>query len=469
MSEEKPLIFISHKHSDENIATAVAEVLKTRTLNGVRIYQSSNWKFEGPRFGPGLNEQLTKALWDCDALILLYTSEDNNWQYCTYEFGVATLPGSPARTVVFQCGRDVPVPFAADMRIDVHNPDNIKRFTKQLLTNPDFFPRRGKALVPGADNEVVEQVAEELYERIKGEVTDFIPDVVEWPAWPFLRIELPKAEVDKLEKAAPAERLKTARSVVEQHGVIVKSDTRAPGLFGLQVLTERQKFADLLNSWKDNYPAADASWFDSCCQQILIGARMAFPVISWARLRKVGSDAEYTPVLSRVKRMPFGTKSSQFDIYFYNLSDPRAVPVEEKMIKMGEFFYKSLGQINPDALKLVDLLKELDAQKLNRIPLFSAQNHPLYIIHRSMIDKFLVPRLLSGVNADEITLSALLADDEMTKVFEETFVVVRREASLAEAKDAMVARPGCNDVFVTQNGGRDEPVVGWLTNVDIVR
>lgn len=468
---KKPLIFISHKHSDENIATAVAEVLKARTLNGVRIFQSSNWKQEGPRFGPGLGNQLTQALWESDALILIYTSEDQNWQYCTYEYGVATQPNSPARTIVFQCGRDVPAPFAADLRVDVHNPDNIKRFTKQLLADRNFFPRRGKPLFDDADNEVVEQVAEELYSRIKAETSDIIPDVIEWPAWPFLRIELPKAEVDKLEKAVPAERGKTAREVVEQHGVVIKSDARAPGLFGLQALTEKHKFADLLRTWKDNYPTADASWFDSCCQQIMVGARMEFPVIRWARLRKVGSEAEYTPVLSRVKRLPFGAKSTQFDIYFYNLSDPRAVPVESKMLPIDEFFYKNLGQIDPASLKLTDIVNELDREKLNRIPFFSAENHPLYIVHRSMISEFMLQRALSGtsVSLNDLTLADLFADEEMAKVFERTFVVVSRHASIAEAKDAMVARHGCNDVFVTEGGRSDEPVLGWLTNVRIAR
>jgi hypothetical protein len=473
MSNEKPLIFISHKHTDKDIATAIADVIKNRTLNGVRIYQSSNWKFDGPRFGPGLNNELRQALWNSDALILIYTSEDQNWQYCMYECGVATQPDSPdTRIVVFQCGRDVPTPFAADLRVDVHNPENIKRFTKQLLTSPTFFPRMGKALAPDADNEALEKTAEELFQKIGEQVAD--PSnwqTDEWPAWPFLRVELPKLAVEKLELASSADRVKVSRQIVEGHGVVVKSDARAAALFGLNGLQEKHKFGDLLRTWKDNFPRADATWFDSCCEQIMVGARREFPVIRWARLREVGSESEYTPVLSSVKRLPFGSKSTQFDIYFYNLSDPRAVPVESKMIPVSEFFYKSLGQIIPETLRLTDMVKELDQKRLNRIPLFNAENHPLYIVHRSMIDKFIVRRVMSGGggNPSDLTLADLLADEEMKKVFSNTFVVVKRQASLAEAKDAMVARPGCSDVFVTDEGGHDEPVVGWLTNVVITQ
>jgi hypothetical protein len=57
----------------------------------------------------------------------------------------------------------------------------------------------------------------------------------------------------------------------------------------------------------------------------------------------------------------------------------------------------------------------------------------------------------------------------MKSMFENTFVVVKRQATLAEAKSAMVARPGCSDVFVTAGGNLNESVQGWLTNVDIAR
>jgi hypothetical protein len=468
MSEEKPLLFISHKHSDSDIATAVAEVIKKRTLGAVKIFQSSNWKFDGPRYGGDLDAQLRRTLWDADALILIYTSEDQNWQYCMYECGVTAQDGPETNVVVFQCGQDVPSPFAAQLRVNINNDDAIKGFAKQFLRDPRFFPRRGRPLYPDADDDAVEDMAEELSKEIRKLVSGVPP--TEWSAWPFLRVRLPEEQVNRLAQAGPADRAKTAREVVEQYAIVVKSDMRTAGLFGLQALSEEHRFADLLRAWRDNYPAADATWFDSCCEQIMVAARTQFPVIRLARLRQVGGDAEFTPVLSRVRTLTFGkNKSSLFDIYFYNLSDPRAVSVESKMIRMGDFFYKSLARVDPDALKLFDLTDELDERGLNRMPLFDAENHPLYIVHRSMIDKFITRSVKARQDPNALTLSALLADEEMRRVFEETFVVVKREASLASARDAMVARPGCNDVFVTEGGGRDEPVVGWLTNVDLVR
>src|SRR4030095_6823893 len=162
----------------------------------------------------------------------------------------------------------------------------------------------------------------------------------------------------------------------------------------------------------------------------------------------------------------------QFDIYFYNLSDPRAVPVTAKMIPLGDFFHKKLGQIDPKTLKLTDLVKELDTRELNRVPILSGEGHPMYIVHRSMIDKFIVKKVLSPGGAAlvaDLTLSDLLEDQEMKDIFAKTFVVVKRQGTLAEAQSAMLTRPGCSDVFVTALGSLNEPVQGWLTNVDIAR
>ena len=48
-----------------------------------------------------------------------------------------------------------------------------------------------------------------------------------------------------------------------------------------------------------------------------------------------------------------------------------------------------------------------------------------------------------------------------------SIAVVSQRATLADAKDAMESTPNCQDVFVTKNGKREKPVVGWLTNVRI--
>jgi hypothetical protein len=141
------------------------------------------------------------------------------------------------------------------------------------------------------------------------------------------------------------------------------------------------------------------------------------------------------------------------------------------MIPICNLFHKKLGQIDPQILKLADLIVELSLHQLNRLPILSNEGHPLYIIHRSMVDKFLVNQVLSGNSATvaDLTLANLLDDAEMKSIFQNTFAVVNEQATLADAMNAMNAKPGSNDIFVTAKGNLNEQVKGWLTNVDITR
>lgn len=89
-----------------------------------------------------------------------------------------------------------------------------------------------------------------------------------------------------------------------------------------------------------------------------------------------------------------------------------------------------------------------------------------------MIHAFIAKQVLTpgaGGNPSDLSLADLLADGEMKQVFESTFAVVSTKATMADVRKAMLAVPGCNDVFVTKNGEREGPVLGWLTNVRITR
>ena len=469
-AKERPLVFISHKHSDSEIAKLVAQFIRNRSLGNVDVYLSSDWTFEGPPLGGELSTELKKALWNTDALILVYTSSDNNWEFCMWECGTATRADSPdTRVVVFQCGPDAPAPFASGLRIDVRKLDNIRRFTKEFLTEPNFFPGRA-AVAPNAGMSALEEAAQELYDKIKEKLPDIMTN--EWHAWPFVRVELPIEQVDKLRAATVADSLNMSYEVVREYAVVVGSDPRAAQMLGLARLTEKTQFKELLRLWSEQYPAEDASWFDSCCEQIVVGARGEFPVIRLTPLREVGGEKKLTPVLSRVKRISqVNQKVLQFDLYFLNLSDPRAIRAKDQMIEMGKFFYKDLGRETPEAIRLGDLRAELNKSGLNRIPVLDGEGRPVYIVHRSMIDKFVADSAWTRpeVSPGSFTLADLLAEPSMKEMFESTFVVVGRRSNLAEVKSAMVARPGCLDAFVTENGRRDEPVIGWLTNVDIAR
>ncbi len=469
-----PLLFISHKHTDHAIAKVIADFITDQSRGEVDVHLSSDSSFAGPRFGPSLNDQLRQTLWKTDALILIYTSgEDQDWSYCMWECGAAANPDSPETTlIVFQCWRDVPKPFADDLRVNARSLDDLQRFTKQLLTEPRFFPRLGRALAPQVRSDTIQKEAKKLWETLGGVLPD--PDggaIQQWSAWPYLRIELPVAQVDAIKAAPENERGLVARNVVAEHGVVVEGSERTAELFGLANLAPRHAVKELLRTWGEKARGAEPVWFHSCCEQMAAGALRQFPVVRPAPLRSANGDAEFTPALSRTQRLP-SAKVIQFDIYFYNLTDPRAVPVTSRMLAVTDVYLKNIGPTGPNAIKLGGLLDELKAQGKNRVPLVDAQMRPLYIVHRSMIDQFMLERARAGTASQDLnslTLADLLAEPGMSEMFQTTFTVVSAQATLADVRKAMDNLPDVRDVFVTAGGGRDEPILGWVTNVDLLR
>lgn len=328
----EPTLFISHKHSDNKIAQALATFCEERSNGRVTVYLSSNPDFKGPKIGKDVCAQLRQALWHADVLMLIYTSSDQDWSWCMWECGVANDSQSPeTNIIVFQCGSDYPAPFNDVLRVNVRNPEEIKRFVNQFLRDADFFPSLKSALAPNLRDTLVESAAKQLYDKIASVLPP--PDnglSEEWPTWPYLRIELPRPEVDKMEQASEAERVALSHQLVKDFGTVVASDSRAAPLFGLATFPNRPKLNSLLRTWKEKNQNAEATWFDSCCEQIMMGAARGFPVIRWTPIREADGESDYTPVLSRIKTMPYGG-TVQFDIYFYNLSDPRAVLYNDLM------------------------------------------------------------------------------------------------------------------------------------------
>jgi hypothetical protein len=63
-------------------------------------------------------------------------------------------------------------------------------------------------------------------------------------------------------------------------------------------------------------------------------------------------------------------------------------------------------------------------------------------------------------------MGELLDNPDLRKLIE-AIGIVGANATIAEARAAMRAVQGSNDVFVTTNGKRTDPIIGWLTNTDL--
>ncbi len=145
-----------------------------------------------------------------------------------------------------------------------------------------------------------------------------------------------------------------------------------------------------------------------------------------------------------------------------------SIPAKDKMIARANMFVKTLPE---DKIKLVETLDELEkTKKGSRIPILDDQGHPAYMVHRSMIDRYMADQARKTPPPDPATLTFknLLTDDpDLGKWAKQSFAVIKEDSTLAEAKSAMERISGCQDVFLTKGGTESEPVIGWVTNVVI--
>jgi hypothetical protein len=148
-------------------------------------------------------------------------------------------------------------------------------------------------------------------------------------------------------------------------------------------------------------------------------------------------------------------------------------PVTEAMLGVNKIIsYKmKAGETAKDVKidKLYELLREI----ATRIPILDDKGAVQYVIHQSMLYKFISDKSIdmakAGKPADFTTLTFedFLGFLNMPDLVEKSLAFVSSKATLGDAKGEMEKTKNCQDVFITQNGGREEPILGWLTNNEI--
>jgi hypothetical protein len=140
IERSQPLLFISHRHDDREIADLIRNFVTYLGGNEVVVYQTSSSDAQAPKIGRNVNHELMRALWKTDVLVLIYTRHDRDWDYCMWECGVATHSESDdTNVIVLQCGRQLPRVFADQVAVDVRDPEKLRRFVNAFLTDPHFF------------------------------------------------------------------------------------------------------------------------------------------------------------------------------------------------------------------------------------------------------------------------------------------------------------------------------------------
>ncbi len=151
----------------------------------------------------------------------------------------------------------------------------------------------------------------------------------------------------------------------------------------------------------------------------------------------------------------------------------RSVAVTTAMIPIGQADKLQMKRNqDPEKLVLKDLIDQMVKAKRNRLPVLSETGAAMYVIHRSTLTEYVAEKAL-GAAAGAAPPSLTIADlkNERSDLFKKinAWACVGQAMTLAHAKQSMEAVADCSDVFVTESGRSDEPVVGWITNVEISR
>jgi hypothetical protein len=155
--------------------------------------------------------------------------------------------------------------------------------------------------------------------------------------------------------------------------------------------------------------------------------------------------------------------------------------VSDVMRPRGSFAYLSVPAGGVGAIKLADIdakfgASEGGAVSVNRLLLLDEQSKAQGIIHLSTWALMKADAQAASVDVGTAGLSAMLSRAFTSKagktyadIITKTLACVALDKTLADAKSAMQAVPGCEDVVVTKSGAITDPVLGWIPSTIILR
>lgn len=167
---------------------------------------------------------------------------------------------------------------------------------------------------------------------------------------------------------------------------------------------------------------------------------------------------------------------------------------EEKTKKPVEVIMKRIFDITSFDLEgrkeediQLDKLIEKYTESANRLPVLNADSSPKYMIHRSSINDFLLEKKGKEDTEDKkddqnddkngkkksYTLKEFIdfcKSKDKEFVIGKSFVIVSENTTIEDAKRKMEAAGSfCQDIFITKNGGENEPLTGWISNLRLSR
>jgi|GEM_PF-2754599 len=122
---------------------------------------------------------------------------------------------------------------------------------------------------------------------------------------------------------------------------------------------------------------------------------------------------------------------------------------------------------------LIDALSIVQRKNRTRAPLVETMKdgtqRMVAVLHESTLYDFLHRKLQEGIPLDRLTIQDLLDDPHSARRLEGSLKALCESDPLLEAKKLMERNSKVQDVVITTTGQLDAPMVGWVTNVDVLR
>jgi hypothetical protein len=136
-------------------------------------------------------------------------------------------------------------------------------------------------------------------------------------------------------------------------------------------------------------------------------------------------------------------------------------PAGDLMIRRS--MIKTFNLVDSEDRTALSDLQAILAPGITRIPVLDASGALRYLVHKSVLAEFQA----NWKGTHPPTLADLAGDAKIHALIYDATVFVAETVTAGEAKAKMDSEPACQDVIVTKNGKRDEPVLGWLTNIEL--
>ena len=461
----EPLVFISHKHADEKIAEAIADCVRTITGGHTTVHVSSSSDYEHSGISGALKTQLADRLKRAGIVILLYTSKEQDWSFCSWECGVALDPDTPDTKIIGITFYEGILEFLKGeliIQFGRESTTDLEKFVKSF-GKPKFYPGIEKPLSKLSERELHNKAID-----LHKELLSIVPNnpIETRSLWPKIQLKIRNDDLDDATNADKAsDRIQNIYDLLVNSSIATDWTVRVPTFFGKEGLVPGCLFSDFFNNWKnDCVGLCNDHWLYTLAQQIHdIHLKNVPGLKEWARFRPLDSSDEYVVGLGEFTKHAI---DSFFNCYFYKLVN---VPMlSSVIIDIDHAFYKDIEIEGVLESYVIDLVAEMEEKSKARLPILN-DGKPFAVIHLSKIDQYLRKQGLSEKQIESLTLGEMTSNEDIKQWLPTSFAYTQADVTVAQALTHLENQDMCQDIFVTDTGELDGKVTGLVTDKNLMK